>query len=193
VRLERKQGVVVSAEFTPKELADFFSVSEEELFSWKELIPPSERDGKTIYIAKSAEEWKLWQQRGKVLATKMPTKAVQGVEEEGVLPFYAELAEDCPDGLTAEVWRSYGIIVLMQHRYNKMIGPVELAQRGHLVRVDEHGNEELNLEIAKKHMRLLTGLGLLRAGREGSQWEGQWEHDGPPEAFRKMIAGKNVD
>jgi hypothetical protein len=98
----------------------------------------------------------------------MSEKAALTVERSGYLDAYAALAEDCPSGLTAHVWRSYALVVMVQNRFQVKIGPHELAERANL-RDDD---------MAEKHLRLLMALGYLKDRGEA------WEHKGLPLAWR---------
>jgi hypothetical protein len=117
----------------------------------------------------------------------MSEQAVANIEEAGLLDAYAALAEDCPQGLTVHVWRSYALVVLMQVRYGKMIGVKELAERAKLVSIDpESGEAKPDLKMAQKHLRLLQSVdgGWLKIGTD--KWTGQWEHRGLPQSWRDV-------
>ena len=126
----------------------------------------------------------------------MSEKALANIEAQNVLNAYAALAEDCPAGLTVHVWRSYGLVVLMQARHGVMIGAEELAQRARLSQMDPGtGKRVLGVGVARKHLRLLQALGYLKdihAGEQVKQGERvyvaekpEWLHQGLPQAWRQ--------
>ena len=162
-----------------KELAHYLGISDEQLRSWSQSFPPDEG---AVWNFRSGETLKLWKNRAALLRTNMSEKAVANIEKAGLLEAYADLAVDCPEGITAHVWRSYGIVVLMQNRYGKTIGPEELARRANLQTQDEKGKGVPDVEMARKHLRLLIARGLLQEGT--GDWEGRWEHQGLPECFQ---------
>jgi hypothetical protein len=163
------------------ELARYLGASEEQLRVWEETFPP-DPDNSDQWSFGSEEELKVWRQRAALLRTNMSARAVRNVEEAGLLQAYADLAEDCPEGITAHVWRSYGIVVLMQTRYGKTIGPAELARRANLQRLGKDGKQEPDEDMARKHLRLLIARGLLDEG--SGDWSGRWEHQGLPKCFQ---------
>jgi hypothetical protein len=167
-------GKIAAIEFSTIELAEVLSVDPDDLTSWKKTFPPhSSRDGQSYYRIYQADELNLWRQRALILRTNMSEKALLSIEEAGQLSSYALLAADCPEGLTVQGWRSYGLIVLMQSRYGQMLGPDELAARANLV---EKG--KVSSALASKHIRLLTALGLL------VPTDSRWEHQGLPESWQ---------
>jgi hypothetical protein len=168
-------------EFTATEMAEnVLGVEVEDLIQWTERIPVERGQGlEAIYAVKDVSEMNLLKKRAALLRTRMSQPAVKNVEAAGLLDAYAALAEDCPPGVTAHVWRSYGVVVLMQTRYGKMIGPEQLATQARLVKPGGK-KKDVDIEMAEKHLRLLQALNLLRANRE----EGRWEHQGLPKSWR---------
>lgn len=172
---DKKTGHVVAIEADSAGMAKLLSVPEERLSEWSKLLKPhhQEDDGPRWWI-KSKDELLALKQRAAVLNTNMTEAAVKQIEKTGLLPAYAALAEDCPQGVTAHLWRSYGVVVLLQARYGKMIGAKELAERASLVDKDGKPDEK----TAEKHLRLLQALDLLQEG------DGRWEHRGLPKSWR---------
>jgi DNA-binding transcriptional MerR regulator len=170
------QGKVEQVEFTPAELAELFSVTADQLESWQELIPAA-ADG--VYRYASADDFRRIRHRVLVLATGMTTKAVEAVEAEGLLAAYAALARDCPSGVTAHVWRSYAIVVLMQTKQQRMIDAEELAVRARLMEQDPISGELVpSVAEARKHLKLLQATNqLVHTGM-------QWQHQGLPLCMR---------
>lgn len=179
-----KTNKIVRIEIPAKEMAEsVLGVEVESLAKWKKAIPPARGEGENaIYAVKSRKELQLYKKRAALLRTQMTEQAVFNVERAGLLDAYAALAEDCPAGITAHMWRSYGLVVLMQARYGKMIGAEELARRAGMVKIDENGEELPDVEMAAKHLRVLNALGYLTKGQ--GEWEGQWQHQGLPKAWR---------
>jgi len=178
-----KTKKVIKIEIPAKEMAEsVLGVELESLAGWTKVIPPDRGSGAdAIYAVKKPEDLNLLKKRAALLRTQMTETAVKNVEKEGLLDAYSALAEDCPPGITAHVWRSYGLVVLMQIRYGKMIGADELARRAGMIRI-ESGKEIPDVEMAAKHLRLLNALGFLEKGR--GDWDGQWQHQGLPKAWR---------
>jgi|ERR1035437_7551103 hypothetical protein len=183
-RLRNKDGHVLAIELEVEEMANALGIEVEDLMEWQISIPPySQEHGKITYRISDMQEINRWKKRVALLRTRMSEKAVINVEEAGLLDAYAALAEDCPAGITAHVWRSYALVVLLQTRYGKMVDAKELAERARLTKTDPAtGKEVVDVEMAKKHLRLLQGLGQLRIG-EG-KWEGEWFHKGLPRSWR---------
>lgn len=173
-----KTNAIVRIEMEEKELAHYLGISTDQLEKWQRSFPSE--DG--VWSFRSQETLKSWKDKAALLRTNMSEKAVENVEQAGLLRAYADLAQDCPEGITAHVWRSYGIVVLMQNRYGKTIGPEELARRANLQTQDEKGKGVPDVEMARKHLRLLIARGLLSEGQ--GDWEGRWEHQGLPECFQ---------
>jgi len=178
-RLRNKQGAIVALELAAEEMAHVLGVEVDDLASWTKTIPPyAKAKGEVIYRVRNVEELNHLKKRVTLLRTRMNEDAVASVEKAGLLDAYSALASDCPSGITAHVWRSYALIVLMQIRYGKMLDAKELAERAGLTKAD--GSPDVSM--AEKHIRLLQGVHKLRIGKD--KWEGQWEHEGLPEAWR---------
>jgi hypothetical protein len=175
-----KDGKIIAIEFSVNEFANILDITIEDLIAWTDLLPPAEGEGEgAIYRVSGKGELEILKKRAKVLTTRMTEEAVLAVEKAGMLDSYAALAEDCPEGVTAHIWRSYGLIVLMQGRYGQMIGPEELAERAGLVEADKKtGKMKPSVDIATRHIRILQALGLLEAQND------RWEHQGLPLAWR---------
>jgi hypothetical protein len=186
-RYRDANGKIVKIELTLPEMAKSLGVDADQLEQWTDAIPPAGREGDQPYYAfTSVKELNTLKKRAKVLATGMTEKALANIEAEGLLDAYAALAEDCPKGITVHVWRSYGLVVLMQIRYGKMIDPTELAERAGLAKIDPKTGEAVpDVELAEKHLRLLQALGYLQIG-EGDEWGGQWKHQGLPAAWANL-------
>jgi hypothetical protein len=187
-RLKDKTGTVVALELNADEMAKALGVRVEDLEMWTRSVPPASVDnGIFLYRVGSPKDVQLLKKRAALLRTRMTEEAVARVEAEGLLDAYSALAEDCPPGITAHVWRSYGLVVLMQVRYGKMLDAVELAERAGLQEEDpETGAMRPSVATATQHLRLLRGLGFLREGDQ--DWKGQWRHQGLPRAWRGMGA-----
>jgi hypothetical protein len=183
-RIRNSQGALERIEFDAEEFAELLAVSPDDLASWRRALAPFRYDGqRPIYAVSSREELKLARKRAQILRTGMGEKALAEIERRGLLAAYAALALDCPPGLTAHVWRSYGVVVFMQARYGVKIGAEELAKRAHI-----------DVEMAHKHLRLLQALGYLRSVLPGEQVKQgsltyiadkpEWLHQGLPRAWR---------
>jgi hypothetical protein len=185
-RLRDKSGNVVAVELTAAEMAKTLEISIEDLQEWSNAIPVyAQAHGQPIYRVHNTKDLNRLKKRAALLSTRMSEAAVASVEEADLLEPYANLAEDCPQGLTAHVWRSYAVVVLMQVRYGKMIDAQELAERAGLTEIDpETGVAHPSTALAEKHLRLLQSVdgGYLKVGN--GQWEGQWEHRGLPKSWR---------
>jgi hypothetical protein len=192
-----KTDKIIAIEMSLTEMASALGTETEMLQEWPRLIPPySGMGASSVYRVASVKELNHLKKRVALLRTHMSEEAVANVEKAGLLDSYAALAEDCPKGITAHVWRSYALIVLMQIRYGKMIGAKELAERAGLTEIDpETGKARPNIELAEKHIRLLMSVGpqeeadkwntVSKYLQEGKgEWEGQWEHKGLPKAWR---------
>lgn len=118
----------------------------------------------------------------------MTPQALLNAIDAGLLDSYAQLSEDCPAGITAHVWRSYGLIVFMQLKYKRMIDAKELAERAGLTDIDPlTGKLVTSVATAERHLRLLQALGLLEVMHDdGKAWSGQWRHQGLPKAWQKL-------
>lgn len=174
-----KTGQIVRIDFEPLEMAEILEVSNDDLASWDEVVKPRIEAGNVVvYSVRSIEDLNMVKKRVSLLKTRMSQAAVINVEKAGLLDAYAALAKDCPTGVTAHVWRSYGLVVLMQVRYGKMIDAAELAKRAGLTeRNPESGKVELGVELARKHLRILIARNLLKPTPE------RWEHKGLPESW----------
>jgi len=179
VQKNPRSGKIERIEMDREGLCQLLKIEEEELARWAPLFP--EKNGLWILGAGKVgarQELATWKKRVQLLRTQMTPQAVANVEEAGLLDAYAALAEDCPQGLTAHVWRSYGAVVFMQVHENKKIGPHERALRARLERIARGGKLEPDVDMAAKHLRLLIAQGLLRDGGE------RWEHEGLPRFFQ---------
>ena len=182
IRVEKdtRSGAIQRIEMDEEGLCKFLQISPEELQKWEALFPGQEG----LWSVPNGdlpprEELQVWKKRVALLRTRMTPKAVRNIESSGLLDSYAALAEDCPEGLTAHVWRSYGAVVFMQVRHNEKIGPHELALRARLEKIMPGGKTEPDVETAEKHLRFLIAQGLLREGEDGL-----WEHQGLPKFFQ---------
>jgi hypothetical protein len=205
-RVQGKDGRVAYVEFTLDEMAKALSIEQpglsaeidkEELETWRQAIPPArEQDGQPVYTIRSKSELELLRKRAMILRTGMSERALKNIEQEGVLDAYAALAADCPQGLTAHVWRSYGLVVLMQVRHSVKIDAEELAKRARLAERDpKTGKEVLGVDMARKHLRLLQALGYLKNIEQGDPVrvgdktvpapDARWEHLGLPRAWQR--------
>jgi hypothetical protein len=180
-RVELKNGKI-AIEFNTQELAEkVLGLSVAQLEEWGEMFP---KPAAGKYLIKSEQDLNKFKDRAALLNTGMTVTAVKNVESEKLLRSYARLAEDCPEGITAHVWRSYGLIVLMQVRYGKMIDAEELATRAKINKIVD-GKPVADVAMAEKHIRLLTGIGVLSRD-SGEEWQGQWRHQGLPKAWVKQ-------
>lgn len=181
-RFRDKNGKITHIECSASEMAKLLDSDVDQLLACPELVPTRRGQGPaTIYRLKDEATRDLYRKRIALLKTNMSPAAIKNVEAAGLLDAYAGLAEDCPAGISAHVWRSYGLVVLIQIRYGKKIGPEELAQRAGIIKPD---SKELDLKLAEKHIRLLIGMGYLRED-DSSEWQGQWRHQGLPAAWVK--------
>lgn len=196
-RLLDKAGKVKAIEYTLEEISQLLDCAPERLSEWQQLIPPSGTDeaGNPLYQLSSSKDLELWKKRIALLATGMGETSVSQVEEAGQLNAYAALAEDAPEGITAHIWRSYALVVLMQAKHNLTLTPDELARRAGLVDYTDDGKPVLGVETANKHLRFLTNLGYLKLIKPGvtirindrneKATEMQWLHKGLPKAWQK--------
>lgn len=207
--LRNKQGKVEELEYTlvemaellgvrPKQAGEYREVSGADLLEqWQATIKPSgvDADGKPLYRVRRKDDVELWRKRAAVLRTGLSETSVANIEKAGHLNAYAALAVDCPEGIDAHVWRSYAIVVFMQAKHGRMIDAEELAERGSLVELDPAtGEKRLGISLARKHLRLLQGMRLLKAVKPGEnvplgngksyQSEGEWLHQGLPHAWQ---------
>lgn len=164
-------GRVRSVELSVAEFAQLLDTTPEKLMEWQELVPATRgEDGELRYRFTRQEDLRLARQRVAVLKTRMSVAAVRNVEESGRLSAYADLAVDCPDGITAHVYRSFLVVVLVQRRTGLMLDAEGLAMRAQLTEVDpDTGQTRISTAIAHKHLRLLQAVGLLI--NAGERWE----------------------
>jgi hypothetical protein len=189
-------GKVTAVEYTIEEVSQLLGVDPDQLREWSASIIPSSKDeeGKPLYRVASASQLKLWQKRAVILATGMSEQSLAQVEESGRLDSYAALAEDAPDGISAHIWRSYALVVLMQAKYSLKLTAEDLAKRAGLVDTNETGKTVLGVETAKKHLRFLQALGYLQSveigdvirvsGRNEKATYAHWIHKGLPKAWQ---------
>jgi len=157
------RGCVARIEFDCIELAARLGLAPEQVEEAPRAFP---RDGEGCYAFDSRESLERAKNLAALMRTGMSEKAALVVEKAGHLSAYADLAADCPRGLTAHVWRSYALVAMMQNRYGIKLDAVDLARRADLR--DE--------EMATMHLELLKGLGWLKDCGD------HWEHKGPPKA-----------
>lgn len=181
-RVRTAEGQIV-LEMSPEEFAGrVLQVAVENLPRWPNLFPQPNEYG--YYRVNDQLEMELFRQRAALLSTGMSETAVKNVEQAGLLKAYADLAQDCPPGITAHVWRSYALIVLMQIKYGLMIDAHELAKRAKINK-EEDGQLVPDVDLAEKHLRLLAGIGYLLPGQ--GEWSGQWKHKGLPKAWTEPL------
>ena len=173
--VDQKTGRVTLVEMNRAELAGVFRVSEDDLARWAELIPGESEAGQTLYRFRSEDELKLARERAAVLSTRMSPEAVRNIEDDGRLSAYAMLASECPAGITAHVYRSFVVVFLVQYKTGLMLDADGLALRAGLNERDPlTGEIQPSPELARKHLRLLQAVGLLRNGAD------RWEFARPP-------------
>lgn len=183
-RILNDQDQVVAMEFSRAELAQLWKVSEMDLDSWAELVPPTSTgpDGAPVYHFTREQYQGEVSKLLMILRTRMSVPQVQKIIKEGMLDAYAALAEDCPyeRGITAHVWRSYAIIVHIQEEEGRAIDEHELAWRGRLMRRNPAtGAVEPSPSLAAKHISLLHNARMLDV--EGSKWV----HRGMPKSLKR--------
>lgn len=143
------------------QVAGAMNCSMEQLGAWQVLLPPAGADGGYLLDAAGVERLR---QCAKVLGTGMTVEQVQQLERRDpsgrLLARYALLAEDCPANVTAHILRSLCVVILAQNRQGRMLAPRELAAAA-----------GLDVESAKRHLRVLQAVGLLRASAERDRWE----------------------
>jgi len=183
-RILDERGRVQYVELAGEEMARLCGVDVEQLQSWSELVPPHAGAGAdAVYRYRSEDDLRLARQRAAVLRTRMSIEAVRNVEAEGRLAAYAALAQDCPEGITAHVYRSYLIVCLMQQQHDIMLDAEALAGRAGLNEYEPLTDRvEPSPELARKHLRLLQAVGLLRNAGD------RWEFSGLPAAARGLAA-----
>lgn len=177
-------GRVQYVELAGSEMAKLCGADLEQLVAWEELVPPYAGSGAdATYRYADEDALRLARQRAAVLRTRMSIEAVRSVEQEGRLAAYAALASDCPEGITAHVYRSYLIVCLMQQQHDIMLDAQALAERADLNEFEPLTNRvEPSPDLARKHLRLLQAVGLLRNAGD------RWEFSGLPAAARGLAA-----
>lgn len=177
--VDKKTGKVRLVELTQVELAQTFGVTAEDLERWSELIPSETEGGRRLYRYHSEDELRLARERAQVLSTRMSPEAVRNIEADGRLSAYAALAAECPPGITAHVYRSFVVVFLVQYKTGLMLDAEGLAIRAGLNERDPvSGEVQPSPELARKHLRLLQAVGLLRNGAD------RWEFTKPPACVR---------
>lgn len=177
--VDRKSGRVQLVELDRAELASAFGVAEDDLARWAELIPAEQVEGRHLYRYQSEDELRLARERAQVLSTRMSVEAVRNIEADGRLSAYAALAAECPEGITAHVYRSFVVVFLVQYKTGLMLDAEGLAIRAGLNERDPATGEiQPSPELARKHLRLLQAVGLLRNGAD------RWEFSRPPACVR---------
>lgn len=195
-RILDKAGKLSAVEYTLAEVATLVGAEADEVKTWALCIAPTSKDdeGEPLYELRSPAQLKIWQKRAILLKTGMSEASVLAVEKAGRLDSYVALAEDCPEGITAHVWRSYAVVVMMQAKYSLKLTAEDLARRAGLVDRDENGEPVLGVETAKKHLRFLQALGYLQSievgdtirvgGRNEKATYAHWLHRGLPKAWQ---------
>lgn len=158
-------------------MCEQLQVTSGELRSWHELIPPSgsamhpDREREEPQYQVSQEEMRRYESYANILGTGMSVEQVKELEArdrkavaEGkkatFLDMYSLLAEECPPGITAHCLRSYCVVLLYQNRADKMLLAAQLAQLANVP-----------LATAKRHLRYLQAVGLLRLAQNPNRWE----------------------
>ncbi len=169
--LRDKAGRVAGLELFESELCAKLDADPSQLRAWAELIPahgeavhPDRETVEPTYRA-SAATLDRWEQYAKILKTGVTVKQVRELEARDrqggkFVEMYALLAEECPEGVTAHMLRSYCVLFLYQNRAGKTLMPSELAQVA--------GISEAS---AKRHVMWLQTVGLLTLGRSPARWE----------------------
>lgn len=182
-----KNGKPVAYEIGRLELVKIFEqkfglrLTDEQLDNWEPLIPMDRVEGGVAVYRYDADLklLRLHAKRAWILRTNMTIERVRDIENEGLLDMYSSLSEDAPEGVTADVWRSYFTVVLFQTRYGLMLTAEELAIRARLQTEDPFtGDVVPDIEESRKHLRILQSIGVLRHGGN------RWEHAGPPKCVR---------
>lgn len=162
-------GRVLFIEFSTQELARLFRIDLTDLLGYADLLADEQApDGAWRY--NTAGAFDLARNRAAILRTRMSREALANIEAEGMLDSYAKLAVDCPEGITAHVYRSYVTVYLMQVQHGVMLDAAALAERAGLAEPDPiDGTPRRSVELAKRHLRLLQAVGVLTRGAE--RWE----------------------
>ena len=141
-------------------LCQLLDCSSEQLAEWTELLPQMQAGGFML----DSDELQSLRQAVKVLKSGMTANQVGELIDRDrsgkLLTRYALLAEDCPANVTAHMLRSLCVVILAQNRQQRMLSPSELA--------DASG---IDVETAKRHMRILQAVGLLHASADKRSWE----------------------
>lgn len=170
-RAVNADGLIELVELRPEELAKLLDVTTDKLEAWRALVPvETDEAGLPVYRFSKQSQLRLVRQRVAVLKTRMSVEAVRNVEADDKLAAYAALAVDCPEGITAHVYRSFLVLILVQQKTGLMLDAEGLALRANLLEIDPaSGNPRPSPSLARKHLRLLQAIGLLRHG--GERWE----------------------
>lgn len=142
------------------QLAALLNCSPQQLADWSALLPSPTASGFSV----DALTVERLRQQTAVLKSGMTVEQVKELTERDrsgkLLARYALLAEDCPANVTAHMLRSLCVVILAQNRQGRMLTPSQLAQAA-----------GLDLETAKRHLRILQAVGLLHASEERDRWE----------------------
>lgn len=192
MRQIREAGKVVRIEYTLEEMSKLLRLEPEELKQWQQALPPSGTDEKNepLYSISAPADIELLRKKARILRTGVSEKGLAKIEKNGQFEAYAALAEDCPEGMPLQAWRSYALVVLMQAKYNITLTPEELAERANLKERDpETGKLVLGVAMARKHLRLLMNMTPKEASVSDPRpylklKDGRWEHQGLPKAWQ---------
>lgn len=159
------------------ELCDRLDVTADELRSWPELIPasgtamhPDRETVEPLYRA-SQEQLDEWERYARILRTGMSEKQVlelvrrdsaqrKAGKQPTFVKMYSRLAGECPPGITAHAMRSYCTVLLHQNRAGRMLLAKDLAKAAGIPEA-----------TAKRHLRYLQAVGLLKLSKEPLRWE----------------------
>jgi hypothetical protein len=183
-RVLDRNGNITAVVYTRDELLALFRIDEEQLAEWSELIGPEgdEYSFEPAMLQTVAD-------RVAVLKTGMSVDDVRGVEADGYLRGYAELAQDAPAGITAHVWRSYAVIVMYQTEQLTALNAYELAEIAQLKEINPlTGKFEESPALAKMHLRLLQGTHTEDGDKLLMMRDGTWEHHGLPLCLQRRKA-----
>lgn len=176
-----KNGSIIAFEVSAEELSKELGVAEEIIEAAPRLFY-RQPDG--AYRIESKQQLDEWTKRARILATGTTPSRVEEIEKEGSLDRYAKLAEKCPRGVDTDMLRSYLSIVIQQEHKGVKMGPEHLARSLNMFTRNSDGDLIPNIELAAKHIRLLTatpapnspGEMMLEEGQ--GEWQGQWRHQG---------------
>ena len=188
--LRDRNNNITAMEMFESEMCQQLNITSEQIRDWQECFPSNgtathpERGTQEAVFHISKADMDLWNKYAKVLRTGMTVKQVQELHnrdvkaaEEGkktsFLDMYANLADECPPGITAHAMRSYCTIFLYQNRGNKMLLSRQLAKAAGI----PEGS-------ALRHIKYLQATGLLMLGRN-SDGEPQWEFAFVPKALTR--------